>query len=59
MTDINIHTDAEIDAMVEQLREQLPELIDCGFVRSWCIESDLRVVAYNSLTLQKIDALEG
>jgi hypothetical protein len=53
MTIVEIHTREEIEAEIEKLRPSLAMLINDGIIRSWCIEDDLRVEAYNRLTERK------
>jgi hypothetical protein len=50
---VEIHTPQEVDAMVEKLRSQLPRLLREQIVRPFCIEDDLRTLAYNTLTDEK------
>lgn len=50
---VEIHTAAEIDAEVKRLRPETARLIEQRMVRVWCLEDDLRTLAYNRLTERK------
>lgn len=47
------HSAAEIEAEVRRLRPETARLIEQGMVRVWCLEEDLRTLAYNHLTERK------
>ena len=51
---IEIHTSEEVEREVKHLRKRLRKLLQDGIIRSHCIEDDLRVAAYNSLTKKKL-----
>jgi hypothetical protein len=51
---VEIHTAAEIEAEVKRLRPEIARLIEQGMVRVWCLEEDLRTLAYNHLSERKL-----
>lgn len=50
---VEIHTLAEVEQEVEHLRHRLQQLMVRGIVRPHFVEHDLKIEAYNQLTLKK------
>lgn len=50
---VEIHTPDEVTQEVARIRPRLETLLADGEVRPFCIEEDLRTLAYNNLTLSK------
>lgn len=55
--EIEIHTTEEVAAEVKVLRidvDEVRRLLHIGVLRPWCFEEDLRIEAYNRLTLKRL-----